>query len=595
LLTRFARFKWWLAVLVIAGSVAAVGYNVLATGDSADLVTSAPRTAEAPPLTWAALRNATYPSEHPRSKQAMLRDGLYEEEVAPGSATKLHIQLADIVGFGSLDDDSLPDAAAVLIASPGGSGTFIYLVAVSNSDGTASPLATTLLGDRVAVRAVRIEDRKITVSMRVRGATDPFALLTREVTRTYSLQGNQLVLEGEQAQDVPSAPPAQFTFEPQRMAVDVGRTTSQQGTLRPGELASFLVRGSQGQELRVSARSQFNNAILSIQGLEDTAQLVSRSAYANTWSGPLPATQDYAITVVTLAGNDLNYELSVELRAAPSPAPTATSGPPPSSAVIRPQPAIPNVLTGPFQPPPQQLAALSPAAVSFLETRSPVWGMAVASPQGALLYAQNGDAQLELASAVKVLVALAVMDAAQKEQRYVDRFELSLLWPMITLSDNDSTTKLWDQLGGGRAVAGYLFTIGATGITPYDGPFWGTSTASASSLALIVSRAAFGDLLNAQHRALFLDLLQKVTPSQRWGITAGTESGNSASGIVGLKNGWYPADEGWRINSIGFVVSRDAQQYYSIAVLTNRQPSRMYGIDTIEGAAELVSASFAGD
>src|SRR5437867_3666649 len=78
-------------------------------------------------LAWAQLRNAVYPSELPRSKAAPLHDGTYEEEVAPGSATKLKIQLADIAGFGQIDADSSVDAAVVLIGSPGGSGTFIYL------------------------------------------------------------------------------------------------------------------------------------------------------------------------------------------------------------------------------------------------------------------------------------------------------------------------------------------------------------------------------------------------------------------------------------------------------------------------------------
>src|SRR5438046_2019929 len=56
-------------------------------------------------LSWSTLRSATYPSEFTRSKQALLRDGVYEEEIAPGSATRLRILLADIVGFGNIDDD----------------------------------------------------------------------------------------------------------------------------------------------------------------------------------------------------------------------------------------------------------------------------------------------------------------------------------------------------------------------------------------------------------------------------------------------------------------------------------------------------------
>jgi hypothetical protein len=170
-------------------------------------------------LAWSALRNATYPSELPRSKQATLKDGVLEEEVAPGSATKLRMQLADIAGFGAIDGDALPDAAVVLIGSPGGSGAFIYLAAVLNDGGAPKPVASTLLGDRVAVRSVKIEGRKIVVGMRVRGPTDPFVVLTREVTRVYSLQQGQLVLDSEQTADVPSTPPGQFTYEPQRVVL----------------------------------------------------------------------------------------------------------------------------------------------------------------------------------------------------------------------------------------------------------------------------------------------------------------------------------------------------------------------------------------
>ncbi|HEY7270521.1 MAG TPA: hypothetical protein VH951_11905, partial [Dehalococcoidia bacterium] len=163
-----------LALAVIAGGTL-VALQLGASGDKRQA------------LSWAQLRNATYPSELTKSKQAPLQDGVYEEEVAPGSATKLKVQLADIAGFGEIDAGDSIDAATVLIGSPGGSGTFIYLAVVLNDNATARPAASVLLGDRVAVRSVRVERRKITVGMRVRGPNDPLAVLTREVTRVYSL------------------------------------------------------------------------------------------------------------------------------------------------------------------------------------------------------------------------------------------------------------------------------------------------------------------------------------------------------------------------------------------------------------------------
>lgn len=596
------------AVVALAAVVSALWFVMFRTTDSptrrpsetssTDATTATPEATATPPqsgLSWAALRNATYPSELPRGKRAPLQDGIYEEEIAPGSATRLRIQLADIAGFGDIDSDASADAAAVLVGSPGGSGTFIYLVAVLNDGGSANPVASTLLGDRIAVRAIRIEDHKIIVGMRVRGPSDPFAVLTREVTRVYSLQNGQIVLENEQTADVPSAPPGQFTYQTQRLTVEVGKVTTRQGTLRPGELVTYLVHADAGQELRVTVMSQFNNAILSIQGVGDNAQLVSRSSYSSTWSGRLPGTQDYSITIVTLAGNDLKYEVSLELRPAPTPAQTPTAAAPVSGKEDEPPQSVaplPAPLTGVFHPEQVELSALSPEAVLFLEGRQESFGVAVVSPAASTVWAQNGDAQLELASSVKVLIALAVLDAAQREDRYVDTFELALLWPMITISDNDSATKLWDEIGGGRGLANYLTVIGATGIRPYNGPYWGTSTASANAMAAVLARAVFGDLLNEAHRALLVKLMESVSPSQWWGVTAGYRTGNGDAGVVGVKNGWYPDDAGWRVNSFGFIASSDAQRYYTIAVLTNGQASLRSGIDTIEGVSARVSAAF---
>jgi hypothetical protein len=45
------------------------------------------------------------------------------------------------------------------------------------------------------------------------------------------------------------------------------------------------------------------------------------------------------------------------------------------------------------------------------------------------------------------------------------------------------------------------------------------------------------------------------------------------------------------VNSIGFIVSRNGRQSYSIAVLTNNQSSWDYGIATIEGLANRINTA----
>ena len=62
-------------------------------------------------LTPQMLQNATYPSEWPASGLAPLTNGQYEEEIAPGSASKIQIQMLDTMAFGDLDGDGFADAA----------------------------------------------------------------------------------------------------------------------------------------------------------------------------------------------------------------------------------------------------------------------------------------------------------------------------------------------------------------------------------------------------------------------------------------------------------------------------------------------------
>ncbi|MFC1484667.1 hypothetical protein ACFL6Q_06450 [Candidatus Neomarinimicrobiota bacterium] len=139
------------------------------------------------------LPDATYPMEITRTGQAPLRNGYYEEEVAPGSASRTRISLGDFQTPGDLNGDELPDAAVILIADPGGSGTFYYLSAVINRDGIPRPMATTLLGDRISIASLDIDNGEITVTLLTRRPDEPMATTpTLEIVRRYALQEQQL-------------------------------------------------------------------------------------------------------------------------------------------------------------------------------------------------------------------------------------------------------------------------------------------------------------------------------------------------------------------------------------------------------------------
>lgn len=144
------------------------------------------------PLTLDALKNAEYQSEYPASRKAKLTDGTYKEKVTPNSPTELVIKL-DQVAVGDLNGDGAPDAAVVLIAQPGGSGTFYDLAAVLNQNGTPKHVASALLGDRIKINSITVQAGEIVVDMVIQGPKDPMTKPTLAVTRKYKLQDGKLV------------------------------------------------------------------------------------------------------------------------------------------------------------------------------------------------------------------------------------------------------------------------------------------------------------------------------------------------------------------------------------------------------------------
>ena len=145
-----------------------------------------------PPLTLNTLKNAEYQSEFPKSKKARLTDGKYEEEIVPGSASKLVIVIYPTYALGDLNGDGVNDAAVVLAANMGGSGTFVHLAAVVNQNGTPQHVASVSLGDRVKIEAMAIKAGVITVDVVTHGPQDPLCCPTQKATKSFRLLADKL-------------------------------------------------------------------------------------------------------------------------------------------------------------------------------------------------------------------------------------------------------------------------------------------------------------------------------------------------------------------------------------------------------------------
>lgn len=242
------------------------------------------------------------------------------------------------------------------------------------------------------------------------------------------------------------------------------------------------------------------------------------------------------------------------------------------------------------------LSQLSPDAARFVAERGGSITAGVYVAQDDALYVTSPELALPMASVAKVVIMLAVMDRAEVEERRLSQWELEQLEPMVVWSDNEAATYLWDDLGGAYGVDAYLAKQGVTGIVthPYA---WGDSRASGPALAWLLGRMAFGDLVTPEHRDLALAYLEQAALAQTWGVATAALDDQPEGATVASKDGWYPADAGWRAGSVGLVLRGIGETVgslpYSIAVLTAQNPLLDDGIATVDGLAARIYSALA--
>ena len=164
-------------------------------------------------------------------------------------------------------------------------------------------------------------------------------------------------------------------------------------------------------------------------------------------------------------------------------------------------------------------------------------------------------------------------------------WEKSEATQMITQSDNDAATDLWDELGMSNLQ--HFLNLAGMGETELgqDGQWGLTQVTAHDELLLLKLLTAPNSVLDAYSRSYQLGLMAQVTSWESWGVTAGTPSGVTWH----VKNGWLPDATGWHINSIGTFSGHGKN--YMIAVLsdnTDMDDNEQYGINTIEDVARLL-------
>jgi beta-lactamase class A len=199
----------------------------------------------------------------------------------------------------------------------------------------------------------------------------------------------------------------------------------------------------------------------------------------------------------------------------------------------------------------------------------------------------NGSQHFDSASIVKAIIMAALLRWHQETNTPLSSWEKSEATLMITQSDNDAATDLWDELGMDNLQ--HFLNLAGMGETQLgqDGEWGLTQVTAHDEMLLLELLTAPNSVLDASSRSYQLGLMAQVTNWEAWGVTAGTPSGVAWH----VKNGWLPDATGWHINSIG--TFSGPGENYMIAVLsdnTDMNDDEQYGINTIEDVARLVQA-----
>jgi hypothetical protein len=177
------------------------------------------------------------------------------------------------------------------------------------------------------------------------------------------------------------------------------------------------------------------------------------------------------------------------------------------------------------------------------------------------------------ASVVKAMLLVArLRQIGNHEPAASDR---ALLAPMIQVSDNDAASAVYGSVGD----AGLLALARRAGMRDLTvGGHWGNVYFSAADQARFFFR--FDKLVPARSRGYARHLLSSIVSYQRWGFSR-----------FARRRGWTTFFKGgWRQTGLGSLVHEAALferggRRFSLAVLTDGNPSHAYGTETLRGVA----------
>jgi hypothetical protein len=213
-------------------------------------------------------------------------------------------------------------------------------------------------------------------------------------------------------------------------------------------------------------------------------------------------------------------------------------------------------------------------AAAYLSTRTGRTAFAVIDSE-ARLAGVNVHSTFITASVVKAMLLVGYLRRLDaRGQHRVDSYSNSFLYPMIHVSDNNAATRCWSIVRD----SGLFAVARAAGMTEFSisGPLWGGAMLSPADQARFFFE--MDSLIPREFVGYARSLLSTIDPSQSWAIPA---VARPLGYKVFFKDGSEPTGSGQLVHQIARLEGHG--RTFSIAVMTDGDPTMQYGIDTIAG------------
>jgi beta-lactamase class A len=212
------------------------------------------------------------------------------------------------------------------------------------------------------------------------------------------------------------------------------------------------------------------------------------------------------------------------------------------------------------------------AAGRYLAARAGRTSLAVIDSAGRL-WGLHTRERFDTASVVKVMMLVAYLQMRAAQHRALDAADRSLLYPMIHVSDNAAASAVLGVVGW-SALARVAREAGMRDFARASGWWAFTQTSAADQARLMLLLPA---LVPPPFYAYARGLLGGIEPSQSWGIPPVARP----SWQVFFKTGALPSRG--LFNEVARLERSDVT--FTVAVLTDGDPSMAYGEETIAGVA----------